>query len=181
MQPYPKRKFKHSDLKALNPCPEAWEWAKTQKSAKSAWENCERCDWLLWLLERIQPLTKPQAVAILVEFAKGCLGQFETRYPRNKRPRQAIEAAENWLKEPSETNVSAAWSAGSAAERAIDSASRSCAWAAADAARYAANAALSAGSDANAADLSAANAAWSSPCKKRQAEIIRKVVPCPFK
>ena len=55
---------------------------------------------------------------ILVKFAvlcaKRCLTNYEKEYPNDDRPRKAIEAAENYVKNPTKENESAAWSARSA-------------------------------------------------------------------
>ena len=37
-------------LKALGPCPEAYEWAIKHKTLREAWRMCERGDWMNWLL-----------------------------------------------------------------------------------------------------------------------------------
>ena len=94
--------------------------------------------------------------SLSVGYAIGCarhlLPNFEKKYPNDALPRKAIEAAENWLKEPTEENRisarsiawsfpsvvhsdlaadwcagSAAWFAGSAALAAAESAARSAA------------------------------------------------------
>ena len=52
--------------------------------------------------------------------AKRCLPNFEEKYPDDARPRKAIEAAEAFLKNPTDANRaarSAAWSAAWSAER----------------------------------------------------------------
>ena len=94
---------------------------------------------------------KEDSVSLAIYSAKLCLKNFEKVYPDDKRPRQAIEAAINYLKEPTEENMSAARSAWSAAESAAESAARSAAWSAAE----------SAGSAARSAAESAARSAWS--------------------
>jgi len=112
---------------------------------------------------------------ILVKFAvlcaKRCLTNYEKEYPNDDRPRKAIEAAENYVKNPTKENESAArsaaWSAGSA--RSAGSAgsaawsARSAAWSARSAAWSARSAARSAGSagSAGSAAWSARSAAWS--------------------
>lgn len=54
-------------------------------------------------------------VRLAVWSARRVLHLFEEKVPDDDRPRKAIEAAEAWLKEPSESARSAAWSARSAA------------------------------------------------------------------
>jgi hypothetical protein len=80
---------------------------------------------------------KKDSVAMAVYAAELVIENFEKKFPNDKRPREAIEAAKAWIINPCESTVSAAWSAGSAA-----SAARSAAWSAAwSAARSAASAA----------------------------------------
>jgi hypothetical protein len=101
-----------------------------------------------------------------VEFAVGCaenvLNLFESKYPEDKRPRNAIDAAKRYLENPSEENRLACWAAAGAACDAASSA-----WAAADAAdaagaAYAADAACAACDAARAAYAArgAVGAAW---------------------
>ena len=85
------------------------------------------------------------SVALSIYAASLVLKNFEDKYPDDKRPRQAIEAARRWLKNPTEKNRSAArsaaWSAWSAAWSAAESAKsakRSAAWSAARSAAWSA-------------------------------------------
>ena len=74
--------------------------------------------------------TKQDSVALSIFSAELCIRNFEKSYPDDKRPREAIEGARKWLKEPTKENKSAArsaawsaaWSAGSAAWSAAQSA-----------------------------------------------------------
>ena len=104
---------------------------------------------------------------ILVPFAcfaaRRCLKFFEEKYPNDSRPRNAIEAAEKYIKNPSEKNRAAADAAVEAAAKAAWTAARA-ATKAARAARAAAagTAAWAAGDTATgAAAWAAAKAAWS--------------------
>ena len=92
--------------------------------------------------------TKEDSVALAIYSSELVIKNFEKEYPDDKRPREAIKAAKKWLKNPTEENESAAWSARSA-------------WSAAWAARSAAWAAESAGSAAKSAAWSAWSAAES--------------------
>src|SRR3990167_6025303 len=74
--------------------------------------------------------TKIVAVRFAIACARRTLAKFEMQFPHDDRPRKAIEAAENWVKEPTEANRSAAESAESAAGSAAESA-WSAAWSAA--------------------------------------------------
>ena len=103
---------------------------------------------------------------ILVPFAcfaaRRCLKFFEEKYPNDSRPRNAIEAAENYVKNPSEKNRAPARAARAAAEAAAGAAAKA-AWTAARAATKAAVAAAWAAGDTatRAAAWAAAKAAWS--------------------
>jgi len=71
-------------LSDLSACREAVDWVKSTKcrSLESAWLKCERADWLLWYVGK-----KAGPCAELV------LPIFEKEYPKDDRPRKAIEAA----------------------------------------------------------------------------------------
>ena len=55
--------------------------------------------------------TKNDSVALSIYAAELCIDNFEKEYPEDKRPREAIEAAKKWLKNPTQKNKSAAESA----------------------------------------------------------------------
>jgi hypothetical protein len=163
-----KLKFSVEDLRKLNPCHEALAWVDKQhgESPSDLWQMCPRSDWMLWLLARVRPLSKPEAVTLACRFALKVLTVFETRYPYDKRPRQAIEAAQACLKDPSASAAYAAASAASAAyaaaadAAAADASAAAAAYAAADAAADAsayasAYAAYAADAAADAADAAA--------------------------
>ena len=59
--------------------------------------------------------TKPDSVALAIYAAELVIGDYEKRNPDDKRPRQAIEAAKEWLKNPTEENLAAAYAAHAAA------------------------------------------------------------------
>lgn len=43
-------------------------------------------------------------VSIAIDAAKNCIRVFEAEYPNDDRPREALEAAEKWLHEPTMEN-----------------------------------------------------------------------------
>ena len=102
---------------------------------------------------------KEDSVVLSIFAAELCIENFEKLYPDDKRPREAIEAAKAYLKDPSEKNRSAAWSAARSAERSARSAARSAERSAAWSAESAASAAWSAESAARSAERSAAESA----------------------
>jgi hypothetical protein len=103
--------------------------------------------------------TKKDSVAFAIYAAELVIDIYEKKYPGDKRPRQAIEAAKKVLKSDTKKNRNAAYAAAYAAyaaDAAADAAAYAAAYAA-NAAAYAADAAANAAADA-AADA-AANAA----------------------
>jgi hypothetical protein len=91
------------------------------------------------LVSQVGTLTQIIAVQWAAECARRVLKHYEDRYPEDKRPREAIQAALKWAKDPTEANRNAAAAAAAAAAYAD----------AADAAAYA-----------DAADAAAAYAAY---------------------
>jgi hypothetical protein len=124
------------------------------------------------LVSAVGMLTRVIAVQWAAECAQRVLKHYEDRYPNDKRPREAIDAALRWAKDPSEANRDAAayaayvaYVANAAhvahvAHYAFNAAGNAAAYAAADAAAYAAYAAYvaAAAADAVAAAHYAANA-----------------------
>ena len=113
--------------------------------------------------EEMRIVKKLGVKRILVRFALLCVSRslhyFEEEYPDDKRPRQALEAVEAYVKNPSPRNRSAARSAARSAEsaaRSAESAARSAAWSAARSAAWSA-----AWSAARSAESAAWSAAWS--------------------
>ena len=49
-------------------------------------------------------IAKREHVWRAVDAARSVLNIYERRYPNDQRPRRAIEAAERWLKDPTESN-----------------------------------------------------------------------------
>jgi hypothetical protein len=109
--------------------------------------------------------TKKDSVRLAIYSAESCLKNYEKIYPKDKRPRQAIEATKRWLKTGSKKGLSAACSAARSAESAARSAACSAARSAESAARSAGSAACSAARSAESATCSAAcsagSATWS--------------------
>ena len=88
------------------------------------------------LVSQVGTLTQPIAVRWAAECAQQVLNHYEDRYPDDKRPREAIDAALRWAKDPSKANRDAA-----AAAYAATYAAAHAAYAATYAATYAAYAA----------------------------------------
>jgi len=155
-------------LDKFAPCSEGKEWylEKYKEPIKAEQlindllraDEIEKIGWVNWLLPRL--FTKNQCVQYAIYAAELVLHLFESKYPDDKRPRLAIEAAKKCLDclgNAAETARAAraagdaAWAAGAAAR---DAGAAWAAWAAGDAARAAAWAAEAAARDA------ARDAAW---------------------
>jgi len=88
-------------------------------------KDATKNDWANWLIVRL--MAKPQYVAYAIYAAEQVIGIYESKYPDDKRPRNAIEAAKAVLANDTPA-ASAASAAGDAAWAARDAA-----WAARDA------------------------------------------------
>jgi len=138
---------------------------------KEVWENQR--------VVRAYKWTRKDSVALAIYAAELCIDNFEKVFPDDKRPREAIEAAKKFLKNPTRINKesaeSAAWSAESAKSAAWSAESaKSAAWSAGSAksaAWSAKSAAWSAAwSAAKSAAWSAKSAAWSAKSAAKSAE-----------
>jgi len=173
-------------LEMLDACRDGVEWFKKQKNkeAKSMLRQCVKdgyFGWANWYVSKL--FSKPQAVKYAIYSAELAINNYEAKYPSDKRPREAIEAAKRWLEDPSEDNQkaaeSAAWSAAWSAESA-----EYAAWSAEYAARFAAwSAEYAAGSAAGSAEYAAEyaeyaarSAAWSAAESAARSALIEKAI-----
>jgi hypothetical protein len=125
----------------------------------------DKYQWANWLI--VRTMTKPQYVAYAIFAAEQVIDIFEKKYPDDKRPRKAIDAAKKWLKNRTDENAAAADAAAAAyAAYAAYAADDAAAYAAAYAA-YAADAAA-----AYAAYAADAAAAYAAARKEMQAKIL---------
>ena|SRR3990167_5089701 len=82
-----------------HPCTEAINWAEPIWNGKE--ENSivvlerlieeEKCDWANWLIVRV--MGRKQYLAYAIFAAEQVLEIYETKYPKDERPRKAIESA----------------------------------------------------------------------------------------
>ena len=126
-------------LKKFSACDSGQRWYLAQnfqsdKEGILGLHNNSHNDWANWVLVRL--MNKKQRIQYAIFAAELVLDNFERRYPEDKRPRLAIEAAKKAIKNNTKQNRSAAWSAAesawsaawsarSAAESAAESAARS--------------------------------------------------------
>ena len=134
-----------------NACQGGVDWLLGQKETDGeklvAKVMSHNLDWANWLVVRL--MTHKQQIKYAIYAAKQVIDIYERKYPEDKRPRLAIEAAENYLKNPSATN------ADNAAAKAAYAAAYAAAVAKAAKAAKAANAAAYAGYAAKAVAYSA--------------------------
>jgi hypothetical protein len=103
-------------LESLNPCTEGLRWYKENIKTENLLDVLEQINqhnssWARWLFTRL--MTKDQCVEIAIFLAELVLNVFEDKYPKDDRPRKAIEAAKEYLK--TKTPAAAATAAATAA------------------------------------------------------------------
>jgi hypothetical protein len=105
-------------LEGRKACQEAVEWYATQRDHddkalfKQIIKEDQPLEWVNWYLSR--RLEKMDRVRYAVYAAKQVLWIFEAKYPDDKRPRIAIQAAVKYLHNPNATNADAAYAANAA-------------------------------------------------------------------
>jgi hypothetical protein len=195
-------------LESKAACLEAIEWVG-DRDLQTAWAECERGDWMFWLCGKMEGETdwpnRQQIVIAVCDCAELSLPIFEKKFPKDNRPRLAIETARKWANGIGTTEdvkkvadaaqdaayavnasvyganagVDAAYTANAAADTAY---AASAAYAAANAAAnaaYAAYAASAAAYAANAYAAYAANAAADTAVLKQCADICRAKLSIP--
>ena len=130
-------------------CSEGKEWFQNQQETDGVLVikkliGEKQYNWANWTIVRL--MTHKQKVQYAVYAAEQVIEIFEKKYQNDKRPREAIEAAKAYLKDPSDKNKNAAANAANAAYAAAYSAYSA----------YSADAAYSAYAAANAAAYDAA-------------------------
>jgi len=125
-------------IKQNEPCPEALVWykdylGKSPKVILNRLIKAKKYDWANWFIVRVMKYKDYVSYAIFA--AEQVIEIYEKKYPDDKRPREAIEAAKKCIENPSEENKTAAWAAGAAAGAARAAAgaawaARAAAWAA---------------------------------------------------
>ena len=93
-------------LKDWSACTDGYKWAcgilkdkpmEVKEFLKITADH--RLDWANWVICRVFDRTNKVRYAIFA--AEQVIHLFEKKYPDDKRPRKAIEAAKEWLKNPS--------------------------------------------------------------------------------
>jgi hypothetical protein len=161
-------------LKSISACHDAVEEFKSRTNGEVEAVKLlrllikdEKYQWANWLIVRV--MSRPQYLAYAVFAAEQVLDIFEKKYPEDKRPRMAIEAAKKVVMDDTTANREAAGEAAREASRAAGEAARESAWAAGEAAwaawasreaAWAAWASRAAGEAARESAWAAREAAW---------------------
>ena len=95
-------------------CKTGVEWFLAQKETDSIkvvqkLMKEDKFHWANWLIVRL--MTHHQKIQYAIFSAEQVIGVYEKEYPKDDRPRKAIEAAKIYLKNPSEKNKNAAYAA----------------------------------------------------------------------
>ena len=104
-------KLTEKKLRSLNPCPDGLDWYMEQEETDLqaicfALIDQSISGWANWLLSRL--MTKRQRISFAIYAAEIVIHIFEAAYPKDTRPRDAIEAAKRYLKKPTDKNKKAA-------------------------------------------------------------------------
>ena len=172
-------------LTDLSACEEAIDWfvenckdnCSTEEAVDTLIKSKHRqaFEWSNWLMVRL--LNDANKIKYAVFAAREVLPIFEKRYPKDLRPRLALEAAEKFISDGSEVNKD---TARVAADAAYDAA-RVAAYAAAEAARAAAYAADDAARAAAYAADAAAYAFYDAARAYADVNITKKIIQYGFK
>jgi hypothetical protein len=169
-------------------CSDGVKWFLAQQKTKdihvlNSLIQAKKWDWANWLIVRV--MTYKQYVSYAVYAAEQVIDIYEKRYPEDKRPRAAIEAARKCIKDPSDSNKQAAADAAYAAYAAAADAAYAATYAAyaayapaaADADAAAATYAAAADADADAYAAYASAAAARKKALRSMAALVRKAIP----
>jgi len=119
-------------LKEKSACDEGVKWFLSQKETEGVKVvkdliKTDKLNWSNWLI--VQLMNHNQQIKYAIFTAEQVIDIYEKKYPHDKRPRKAIEAAKKYLENPNEKNENAADAAYAAAAAAAYAAT---AYAAAD-------------------------------------------------
>ena len=174
-------------LREWDACADGYEFSVRSGATTLAelWDKLERPDWMLWLADKKGLKLDEKGLRLFAcECAEEVLLIYEREYPKDSRPRKAIETARRYAN--GEATLEELDAAKDAAWAAARDAARAAAW---DAARDAARAAEAAAWDAaraaawDAARDAARAATWDAArdaAWAKQADLLRKHLGNPF-
>lgn len=84
-----------NQLRQLNACQEAIDWASTQETPQAAWAACKRGDWMLWLCGKYagEPWSKRRKRLVLAACECSRLA-LKYKIEKDDRLEEAIGTAE---------------------------------------------------------------------------------------
>jgi len=104
-------KLTEKKLRSLSPCRDGLDWYMEQEETDLqaicfALIDQSLTGWANWVLSRL--MTKRQRIGFAIYAAEQVIHIFEAGYPKDTRPRDAIETAKRYLKAPTDKNKKAA-------------------------------------------------------------------------
>lgn len=83
-------------LESINACGEALEWVGERNDLDQLWAECDRGDWMAWLISNVAngPVNSDahrKTARVKAEIALEVIDIYEAKYPKDTRPREAIE------------------------------------------------------------------------------------------
>ena len=105
-------------LEEKQACSESVAWFNAQKETDAGkiiekLAESDHWEWANWTIVRV--MTRPQYLAYVIYAAEQVIDIYEKKYPDDRRPRNAIDAAKAVLKSDTAVTRAAAWAAGAAA------------------------------------------------------------------
>ena len=112
-------------LQSINACQSGKDWVEEyeDKDPVAVIKHLvadDKWNWANWLIVRV--MDYKQYVGYAIFAAEQVIDLYEKKYPADKRPREAIEAAKKCVKNPTDKNKAAADAAADAAHAAADAA-----------------------------------------------------------
>ena len=100
-------------IRACSPCREGWRRLTESDPGEGEFNilhvlESNGVQDMLWCLRATVEDSKSVSVTLAIEFAADVLQIFEAAYPKDNRPRLAIEAAREYLRNPSQDAADAA-------------------------------------------------------------------------
>lgn len=103
-------------LITLEACDRGIRWARKYPTVEDAWSACENPSWMLWLAARVAVSQDDRSKVVLAAAACVRLARIKNK---DRRVLCAIEAAEQWARNPTDENRCAAVLASNEATEAI--------------------------------------------------------------
>jgi len=108
------KKINKKFLQKNNACPEGIKWFLNNNETDTyiiitKLIKDKHLDWTNWLITHL--MNKKQRIQYAIFAAESIIKTYEKKYPKNGRPRKAIQAAKDYLKNPYEKTKDTAYTA----------------------------------------------------------------------